>query len=153
MTQTNRLQGGQIDRNTPQKFMFDGKFYQGYAGDTLASALLANNVRLMGRSFKYHRPRGPLTAGSEEPNAIVELRADARQEPNTRATTAELYDGLIAKSQNRWPSLAFDAMAINDRFSNFLTAGFYYKTFMCRSCGADGRPHRGPCRRRGHLGR
>jgi sarcosine oxidase subunit alpha len=130
MTQKNRLSGGQIDRNTTLKFTFDGKQYQGHAGDTLASALLANNVRLMGRSFKYHRPRGPLTAGSEEPNAIVELRGGARQEPNTRATTAELYNGLTAKSQNRWPSLAFDAMAINDRFSNFLTAGFYYKTFM-----------------------
>jgi len=130
MTQKNRLQGGMIDRTSPQKFMFDGKFYHGYAGDTLASALLANDVRLMGRSFKYHRPRGPLTAGSEEPNAIVELRAGARREPNTRATTAELYDGLVANSQNRWPSLAFDAMALNDRLSNFLTAGFYYKTFM-----------------------
>lgn len=130
MNQVNRLQGGQIDRSKTLKFMFDGKFYQGHAGDTLASALLANNVRLMGRSFKYHRPRGPLTSGSEEPNAIVELRGGARQEPNTHATTAELYGGLVAKSQNRWPSLAFDAMAINDRFSNFLTAGFYYKTFM-----------------------
>ncbi|WP_108837365.1 sarcosine oxidase subunit alpha family protein [Tateyamaria sp. Alg231-49] len=130
MTQNNRLNGGQIDRNTTLNFNFDGKKYTGHPGDTLASALLANNVRLMGRSFKYHRPRGPLTAGSEEPNAIVELRSGARQEPNTRATTAELFDGLAAKSQNRWPSLAFDAMAINDRFSNFLTAGFYYKTFM-----------------------
>ncbi len=130
MTQKNRLSGGQIDRTKPMKFMFDGRFHQGYQGDTLASALLANNVRLMGRSFKYHRPRGPLTAGSEEPNALVELRGGARQEPNTRATTAELFDGLVAKSQNRWPSLAFDAMAINDRLSNFLTAGFYYKTFM-----------------------
>jgi heterotetrameric sarcosine oxidase alpha subunit len=130
MSQINRLEGGQIDRSQELDFKFDGKSYKGYAGDTLASALLANNVRLMGRSFKYHRPRGPLTAGSEEPNAIVELRSGNRQEPNTRATTAELYDGLTAKSQNRWPSLAFDAMAINDRFSNFLTAGFYYKTFM-----------------------
>ncbi|WP_299605549.1 sarcosine oxidase subunit alpha family protein [uncultured Tateyamaria sp.] len=130
MTQKNRLAGGQLDRDTTLSFTFDGKNYSGHLGDTLASALLANNVRLMGRSFKYHRPRGPLTAGSEEPNAIVELRSGARQEPNTRATTAELFDGLSAKSQNRWPSLAFDAMAINDRFSNFLTAGFYYKTFM-----------------------
>ncbi len=130
MTQPNRLDGGQINRDKLLNFRFDGKAYQGYEGDTLASALLANNVRLMGRSFKYHRPRGPLTAGSEEPNAIVELRGGARQEPNTRATTAELYNGLLAKSQNRWPSLAFDAMSINDRFSNFLTAGFYYKTFM-----------------------
>ena len=130
MTQSNRLSGGQIDRTTKLKFVFDGKSYFGHPGDTLASALLANNVRLMGRSFKYHRPRGPLSAGSEEPNAIVELRGGNRQEPNTRATTAELYDGLFAKSQNRWPGLAFDAMAINDRLSNFLTAGFYYKTFM-----------------------
>jgi heterotetrameric sarcosine oxidase alpha subunit len=130
MTQKNRLSGGQIDRSRTLNFLFDGKSYQGHPGDTLASALLANNVRLMGRSFKYHRPRGPLTAGSEEPNALVELRGGARKEPNTRATTAELYNGLIAHSQNRWPSLTFDAMAINDRFSTFLTAGFYYKTFM-----------------------
>ena len=130
MTQANRLDGGLIDRSKPMRFSFDGQELQGFAGDTLASALLANNIRLMGRSFKYHRPRGPLTAGSEEPNAIVELRSGARQEPNTRATTAELFDGLTAKSQNRWPSLKYDAMAINDRLSNFFTAGFYYKTFM-----------------------
>jgi len=130
MTQQNRLSGGLIDRSTPLNFTFDGKSYQGFQGDTLASALLANNVRLMGRSFKYHRPRGPLTAGSEEPNALVELRTGNRQEPNTRATTAELYDGLTAKSQNRWPSLKHDMMAINDRFSNLFAAGFYYKTFM-----------------------
>ncbi len=130
MTQVNRLKGGLIDRSKPLNFTFDGNSYQGYQGDTLASALLANGVRLMGRSFKYHRPRGPLTAGSEEPNAIVELRTGAHQEPNTRATTAELFDGLTANSQNRWPSLKYDAMAINDRFSNFLAAGFYYKTFM-----------------------
>ena len=130
MTQANRLDGGLIDRSKPMRFSLDGQEMQGFAGDTLASALLANNIRLMGRSFKYHRPRGPLTAGSEEPNAIVELRSGARQEPNTRATTAELFDGLTAKSQNRWPSLKYDAMAINDRLSNFFTAGFYYKTFM-----------------------
>ncbi|MEP4194851.1 MAG: sarcosine oxidase subunit alpha family protein [Aliishimia sp.] len=131
MTQHNRFsKGGQIDRTTPQQFVFDGKSYEGYAGDTLASALLANGVRLMGRSFKYHRPRGVLTAGSEEPNALVELREGNRQEPNTRATTAELYDGLTAKSQNRLGSLRFDLLAINDRLSNFFTAGFYYKTFM-----------------------
>ncbi len=130
MTQVNRLPGGQIDRSQSCKFTFDGKAYTGHAGDTLASALLANGVRLMGRSFKYHRPRGVLTAGSEEPNALVELRGGARQEPNTRATTVELYDGLLAKSQNRMGSLRFDLLAINDRFSNFLTAGFYYKTFM-----------------------
>ncbi|WP_373635346.1 sarcosine oxidase subunit alpha family protein [Yoonia sp. SS1-5] len=130
MTQKNRLAGGQIDRTKTHKFTFDGKAYTGHPGDTLASALLANGVRLMGRSFKYHRPRGPLTAGSEEPNALVALRGGARQEPNTRATTAELYDGLLAKSQNRLGSLTFDLLAINDRLSNFLTAGFYYKTFM-----------------------
>ncbi|MEP6266780.1 MAG: sarcosine oxidase subunit alpha family protein [Paracoccaceae bacterium] len=130
MSQKNRLSGGQIDRTKTCNFTFDGKKYQGHPGDTLASALLANNVRLMGRSFKYHRPRGPLSAGSEEPNALVELRSGARCEPNTRATTAELFEGLSARSQNRWPSLRFDAMAINDKLSNFLTAGFYYKTFM-----------------------
>jgi sarcosine oxidase subunit alpha len=130
MTQKNRLDGGQIDTATPLNFKFDGKSYTGHQGDTLASALLANGVRLMGRSFKYHRPRGVLSAGSEEPNALVQLRSGARQEPNTRATTTELFDGLVAKSQNRLGSLRFDAMAINDRFSNFLTAGFYYKTFM-----------------------
>lgn len=130
MTQINRLSSGQIDQTKTLNFSFDGKKFEGHAGDTLASALLANGVRLMGRSFKYHRPRGVLASGSEEPNALVELRSGDRQEPNTRATTAELFDGLTANSQNRWPSLKFDAMAINDRFSNFLTAGFYYKTFM-----------------------
>ncbi len=125
-----RLNGGLTDRSKVLQFTFDGKSYQGHPGDTLASALLANDVRLMGRSFKYHRPRGPLSAGSEEPNALVELRTGARQEPNTRATTVELFEGLVAKSQNRWPSLAFDAMAVNDLFADFLTAGFYYKTFM-----------------------
>ncbi len=131
MTQINRLpKGGQIDRGQTFNFTFDGHPYRGHAGDTLASALLANGVRLMGRSFKYHRPRGPISAGSEEPNAIVELRGGARQEPNTRATTAELFDGLQANSQNRWPGLKLDLMAVNDLMSPFLTAGFYYKTFM-----------------------
>lgn len=130
MTQGNRLQGGLIDRSETFRFRFDGKEMTGHKGDTLASALLANGVRLMGRSFKYHRPRGVMTAGSEEPNALVELRSGAAQEPNTRATTAELFDGLEAKSQNRWPSLKTDVLAVNDVFSNFLTAGFYYKTFM-----------------------
>lgn len=128
--QVNRLDGGLIKGSKALNFTFDGKSYKGFEGDTLASALLANGVRLMGRSFKYHRPRGVLTSGSEEPNALVELRSGGRQEPNTRATTAELYDGLEANSQNRWPSLKHDFMAVNDRFSNFLTAGFYYKTFM-----------------------
>ena len=126
----NRLSGGQIDRNNTLRFSFDGKNFTGHPGDTLASALLANGVRLMGRSFKYHRPRGVISAGSEEPNALVELRSGARREPNTRATVTELFDGLEANSQNRWPSLSFDAMGINDLFSPFFAAGFYYKTFM-----------------------
>jgi len=130
VTQGNRIAGGQIDRSRTLRFTFDGLPYPGHPGDTLASALLANGVRLMGRSFKYHRPRGPLAAGSEEPNALVELRSGARREPNTRATTVELYDGLLAQSQNRWPSLKFDALSVNDRLSPFLAAGFYYKTFM-----------------------
>ncbi len=130
MSQSHRISGGQIDRSRTLRFTFDGVPYTGHPGDTLASALLANGVRLMGRSFKYHRPRGPLSAGSEEPNALVELRSGGRQEPNTRATVAELFDGLEAASQNRWPSLRFDAMGINDRLSTFFAAGFYYKTFM-----------------------
>ncbi|WP_149587622.1 sarcosine oxidase subunit alpha family protein [Tabrizicola flagellatus] len=130
MTQSHRIDGGLIDRTKTLRFTFDGIPYQGHPGDTLASALLANGVRLMGRSFKYHRPRGPISAGSEEPNALVELRTGARQEPNTRATVAELFDGLEANSQNRWPSLRFDAMGINDKLSAFFAAGFYYKTFM-----------------------
>ncbi|MCB1488950.1 MAG: (2Fe-2S)-binding protein, partial [Bauldia sp.] len=129
--QPNRLAtGGLIDRDTPLSFSFDGRTMTGVAGDTLASALLANRITLVGRSFKYHRPRGILTAGSEEPNALVELRTGARREPNTRATTIELFDGLEAASQNRWPSLGFDVMAVNSLLSPFFAAGFYYKTFM-----------------------
>ncbi|WP_157216982.1 sarcosine oxidase subunit alpha family protein [Flavisphingomonas formosensis] len=122
--------GGSIDRRQPLAFTFDGKSYQGFAGDTLASALIANDVRLVGRSFKYHRPRGILTAGAEEPNALVTLRSGARAEPNSKATTVELYDGLEAASQNRWPSLGFDMMAVNGLLSPIFVAGFYYKTFM-----------------------
>lgn len=129
--QSHRLDsGGAIDREKPVRFSFDGNPYTGYAGDTLASALLANGVALVGRSFKYHRPRGVLTAGSEEPNALVELRTGARREPNTRATMVELYDGLTAQSQNRFPSLVFDLASANQLFGRFFTAGFYYKTFM-----------------------
>ena len=107
MSQPGRLNsGGLIDRSRNLGFTFDGRACTGFAGDTLASALLANGVRLFGRSFKYHRPRGILSAGPEEPNALVELRTGARREPNTRTTTAELYNGLVARSQNRWPSLA-----------------------------------------------
>jgi sarcosine oxidase subunit alpha len=130
MTGARLPNGGLLDRSKPVSFTFDGQTYRGFAGDTLASALLANGVRLVGRSFKYHRPRGILTAGSEEPNALVELRAGARREPNTRATTIELYDGLEARSQNRWPSLKLDAMAVNSLFGPLFVAGFYYKTFM-----------------------
>ena len=105
--------------------------YEGYAGDTLASALLANGVHLVGRSFKYHRPRGIVGAGVDEPNALVQLARGARTEPNVRATTQELYDGLVAASQNCWPSVRFDVGAINDAaVARFMPAGFYYKTFM-----------------------
>ncbi|KGT72979.1 sarcosine oxidase subunit alpha [Bradyrhizobium japonicum] len=130
-TQPFRLaSGGLVDRARTLSFRFDGKSYSGQAGDTLASALLANGVRLVGRSFKYHRPRGFLSAGSEEPNALVELRNGARREPNTRATIVELFTGLDATSQNRWPSLAFDLLSANSLASPALVAGFYYKTFM-----------------------
>ncbi|RWD26442.1 MAG: sarcosine oxidase subunit alpha family protein [Mesorhizobium sp.] len=122
--------GGLIDRTQTICFRFDGKSYEGHAGDTLASALLANGVRLLGRSFKYHRPRGLLSAGPEEPNALVELRTGPRREPNTRATMVELFDGLESKSQNRWPSLKFDLQSVNQLASPSLIAGFYYKTFM-----------------------
>jgi sarcosine oxidase, subunit alpha len=125
------LEGGRIDRSAPLRFRFDGRIYTGFAGDTLASALLANGVHLMGRSFKYHRPRGPIAAGSEEPNALVSLqRGQGRFTPNLRATQIELHGGLVACSQNRWPSLAFDINAVNDLISPVLAAGFYYKTFM-----------------------
>ncbi|MGA2817333.1 MAG: sarcosine oxidase subunit alpha family protein [Xanthobacteraceae bacterium] len=128
--QPHRLRGGLIDRSRPLRARFDGKEIGGFAGDTLASALLANGNRLVGRSFKYHRPRGIFTAGPEEPNALVELRGDARREPNTRATTIEMFDGLEAASQNRWPSLRFDLLSINSLLSPLFSAGFYYKTFM-----------------------
>lgn len=115
---------------SPVRFLFDGVEYIGRAGDTVASALLANGLRLMGRSFKYHRPRGPLSAGSEEPNALVTVGTGAGAEPNIRATVQEIYDGLEVCSQSAWPSLQFDAMAVNDLAAPFLGAGFYYKTFM-----------------------
>ncbi|MDR3506854.1 MAG: sarcosine oxidase subunit alpha family protein [Caulobacteraceae bacterium] len=123
--------GGRHDRGRPVSFSFDGKTYQGFAGDTLASALLANGVCLMGRSFKYHRPRGVIAAGSDEPNALVSVQRDAaRYAPNLRATQVELYEGLSSESQNRWPSLAFDVGSVNNLASPFIPAGFYYKTFM-----------------------
>jgi sarcosine oxidase subunit alpha len=122
--------GGVIDRSRPLNFSFDGRKYLGFAGDTLASALLANGVKLFGRSFKYHRPRGVLSAGSEEPNALVELRAGAYREPNTRATVVELFEGLEARSQNRFPSLRYDLLSVNSALAPVFAAGFYYKTFM-----------------------
>jgi sarcosine oxidase subunit alpha len=121
---------GRIDRTRPLSFRFDGELYRGFHGDTLASALLANGVHLMGRSFKYHRPRGVVTAGSDEPNALVSVGVGAKHTPNLRATQVELYDGLVAQSQNRWPSLSFDVGAINNLLSPLFVAGFYYKTFM-----------------------
>src|SRR5277367_2488195 len=132
MSQPFRLaRRGSIDRSRPLVFTFDGLDYQGYAGDTLASALIANGVHLVGRSFKYHRPRGILSAGAEEPNALVTVkRGPGRLTPNLRATQIELTDGLRATSQNRWPSLKFDIGAVNDLLSPLVGAGFYYKTFM-----------------------
>ncbi|MFL6605224.1 MAG: sarcosine oxidase subunit alpha family protein [Steroidobacteraceae bacterium] len=134
MTTGGRLRtaaGGRIDRTRALNFTFDGRAYTGFQGDTLASALLANGVHLVGRSFKYHRPRGIFAAGAEEPNALVGVRRDAaRYVPNLRATQIELYEGLVAESQNRWPSLEFDVGALNDVVSPFIPAGFYYKTFM-----------------------
>ncbi|PWS37082.1 sarcosine oxidase subunit alpha [Falsiroseomonas bella] len=123
-------EGGLIDRSRVLPFRFDERLLHGHPGDTLASALLANGVRLVGRSFKYHRPRGILSAGPEEPNALVELRGGARREPNTRATQVELFEGLEARSQNRWPSLGFDLGAVNGVLAPMIGAGFYYKTFM-----------------------
>ncbi|MFT4182054.1 MAG: sarcosine oxidase subunit alpha family protein [Rhizobium sp.] len=122
--------GGLVNRSRPLSFTFDGKEMKGLEGDTLAAALLANDQLLVGRSFKYHRPRGILTAGSAEPNALVTIGKDGRAEPNTRATVAELYQGMSAVSQNRWPSLKHDFASINGLLSPFLGAGFYYKTFM-----------------------
>jgi heterotetrameric sarcosine oxidase alpha subunit len=122
--------GGLVDRSRALNFSFDGKVMKGFDGDTLASALLANDQLLVGRSFKYHRPRGIVTAGSAEPNALVSIGSGGRTEPNTRATVAELYQGLSAISQNRWPSLKYDIGSLNSLLSAFLGAGFYYKTFM-----------------------
>ncbi len=123
--------GGRVDRGQTVQFSFDGKSYQGLAGDTLASALLANGVMLFGRSFKYHRPRGVMAAGSEEPNALISVdRGPGRFTPNLRATGVEIYPELKAVSQNRWPSLKADFGAINDRLGMFFPAGFYNKTFM-----------------------
>ncbi|MBI1383899.1 MAG: sarcosine oxidase subunit alpha family protein [Rhizobiales bacterium] len=124
--------GGLVDRSHPVSFRFNGRTYRGFSGDTLASALIANGVHMVGRSFKYHRPRGILAAGSEDPAALVQVgRPDrAATEPNTRATELEIHEGLEAFSQNAWPSLGFDVGAVNDLLGRFLPSGFYYKTFM-----------------------
>ncbi|MFZ3581261.1 sarcosine oxidase subunit alpha family protein [Loktanella sp. DJP18] len=125
-----RTNGRLVAKNRPVHFTFNGRRMQGYAGDTLASALLANDQVLVGRSFKYHRPRGLVAAGAEEPNGLVELGRGDRQEPNARVTQVDLYDGLVARSQNHRPSLEFDVGVINSKVSRFLPAGFYYKTFI-----------------------
>jgi sarcosine oxidase subunit alpha len=130
-TQTCRLPaGGRIDRGTRLHFTFNGKRYEGHAGDTLASALLANGVHVVARSWKYHRPRGIVACGVEEPNAVVQLETGAGTVPNARATEVALYDGLVATSVNAWPSVDFDLMAVAGFFSRIMPAGFYYKTFM-----------------------
>ena len=122
--------GRLIDRSQPLKFSFDGKNRQGYSGDTLASALLASDQMLVGRSFKYHRPRGIVTSGPEEPNALVNLGKGTFFEPNQRATVTPLQDGMEAESQNHWPSLETDVGSVNQMLARFLPAGFYYKTFI-----------------------
>src|SRR6185369_2635050 len=131
MTQICRLPaGGRIDRRTRLRFTFNGKRYEGHAGDTLASALLANGVTVVARSWKKHRPRGIVACGVEEPNAVVQLETGAATVPNARATEVTLYDGLVATSVNAWPSVDFDLMAVAGLFARFMPAGFYYKTFM-----------------------
>ncbi|WP_319824121.1 sarcosine oxidase subunit alpha family protein [Thalassovita sp.] len=122
--------GRLVNRGKPLRFSFNGKQLKGYEGDTLASALLANDQMLVGRSFKYHRPRGIVASGAEEPNALVGLGRDGKFEPNQRVTTTELFDGLDSESQNHWPSLDFDIGVVNNYVARFLPAGFYYKTFM-----------------------
>ncbi|MEJ6389682.1 sarcosine oxidase subunit alpha family protein [Gymnodinialimonas ulvae] len=126
-----RLHGkGLIDRDAPVRFHFNGKAIEGFKGDTVASALIANGVKLVGRSFKYHRPRGILTAGSEEPNALIQVGAGDAMLPNVRATVQEIYTGLETHSQNHIGPLAYDLLSVNDLFAPWLSAGFYYKTFM-----------------------
>jgi sarcosine oxidase subunit alpha len=129
--QSRRLpQGGAIDRSQTISFTFDGSRHEGHPGDTLASAMLANDIKIFGRSFKYHRPRGVMSAGVEESGALITTGAGARRTPNVRATTHELFDGLDAHGQNAWPSVRFDLNAVNGLFTRFFSAGFYYKTFM-----------------------
>ncbi|WP_267553619.1 sarcosine oxidase subunit alpha [Rhizobium rhizogenes] len=132
MSGANRIAGkGRLTPARTARFTFDGKSYTALEGDSVASALLANGIHLVGRSFKYHRPRGILSAGAEEPNALLDISRDAaRRQPNVRASVQEVFDGMKAQSQNRWPSLAFDIGGVNNLMSSFFAAGFYYKTFM-----------------------
>ncbi len=122
--------GNSIDRAKPLHFSFDGMSVPAFAGDTAASALMANGTSVVGRSFKLHRPRGIFAAGTEEPNALLTLRDGGRQEPNVKATEVEVFDGLVTRSQNRWPGLGLDVMAATGLAAPFLSAGFYYKTFI-----------------------
>lgn len=122
--------GGRINRVRPLTFTFEGRLLSAYEGDTLASALLANGISLMGRSFKYHRPRGILSAGVEETNGLLTLGSGARRTPNVPATTTELHEGLSCERQNGWPSVEFDLMSVTGRLASLFEAGFYYKTFM-----------------------
>ena len=122
--------GTRIDRTKPVSFSFDGKTVRGFAGDTVASAVAASGRTVFGRSFKYHRPRGVIGLGSEEMNALIGVGDGGRVEPNLRATQVELFNGLKATSQNRWPNLDFDIGIINNYLSRLFPGGFYYKTFM-----------------------
>ena len=129
--QTRRLaEGGLIDRKKPLAFTFNGRALCGYEGDTLASALMANGVDVVARSFKYHRPRGIMTDGPEEPNAVVTIGEGSSRTPNLKATEVGLHDGLVARSQNCWPSVDHDVGAVAGLAAPLLGAGFYYKTFM-----------------------
>src|SRR5262249_44772548 len=130
MTARRIATGGRIDRSRIVEVRFEGRAFAAHPGDTLASALLANDQKLLARSFKYHRPRGLVAAGVDEPNGLVRLRDGGRHEPNAQATLVEVFDGLVANSQNAWPSLNVDVAAINGFLSRFLSAGFYYKTFI-----------------------
>ena len=135
--------GGLIDRSRDIGFTFDGRTFSGHPGDTLASALLASGERLVGRSFKYHRPRGIMSHGSDEPNALLDVdRGGGRRDPNNRATVVEAFDGLSLQSQNHWPSLGLDVGEINNVLGSVFVAGFYYKTFMWPQIG------RASCRER-----
>jgi sarcosine oxidase subunit alpha len=149
MSASRLAQGGAVDRGRPLRFRFDGRDYRGFHGDTLASALLASGVRVVGRSFKYHRPRGLLAAGVEEPNALVRVGTGAHIDPVLRATEVELHDGLVARAVNAWPNARLDIGAMLRPLERFLPAGFYYKSLMW----PDWRWYEGLIRRAAGLGR